>query len=368
MLTRSFLKNYLPVLCVRGISSTVFRSPVEGGIILQSVSRDVYANLAVEDWIHDHMDLEGRHVLFLWRNSPAVVIGRHQNPWVECNLRLMRQKGIKLARRRSGGGTVYHDLGNVNFTFFTSKKKYDRMENLELVIRALKTLQPQLDVSATKRCDLLLDRNFKISGTAAKLGRTVAYHHCTLLCNADRSFLPVILKSPYRGIKSNATVSVPALVKNLLDVDPTLTCEAVTDAMAAEYAAHHQIDSRVKLVNPMDEIVFPGIGNKRTELQTWEWIYGKTPRFSVSLCFQIVHEQSKLDVKLNMNVKNGAIESCSLQLPDQWLPAEMCEELQNKLIGSKFCPDEIPLVRMYPDDYELHNKWNLLCEKMKTVI
>nr|XP_033788794.1 lipoyltransferase 1, mitochondrial [Geotrypetes seraphini] len=360
MLTRSFLKNYLPVLCLRKISGAGFGSPVRGGVILQSVSSDVYANLAVEDWIHDNTDLKDGHVLFIWRNSHAVVIGRHQNPWVECNLKLMRQRGIQLARRRSGGGTVYHDLGNVNFTFFTSKKKYDRMENLKLVIKALKTVQPELAVSATKRYDLVLDGNFKISGTAAKLGRTIAYHHCTLLCNADGSLLPAALKSPYHGIKSNATTSVPASVKNLLDVDPALTCEVVVDAMATEYAAQHQIDGKVKLVDPADETVFPGIGNKYTELQSWQWIYGKTPRFDVSSCFQLVYRQSRLDVKLHMNVVGGVIESCSLDLANQYLPAEMCEKLRNNLTGRRFCPDEIlllesALVKTYSGDLELYN-------------
>ncbi|XP_030053031.1 D-2-hydroxyglutarate dehydrogenase, mitochondrial isoform X5 [Microcaecilia unicolor] len=357
MLTRSILKNYQPIVCLRKISSTGFRSPVKGGIILQSVSSDVYANLAVEDWIHDNMDLKDRHVLFIWKNSPAVVIGRHQNPWVECNLKLMKQRGIQLARRRSGGGAVYHDLGNVNFTFFTSKKKYDRIENLNLVIKALRTVQPELAVSATKRYDLVLDGNFKISGTAAKIGRTVAYHHCTLLCSADRSLLPAALKSHYHGIKSNATTSVPASVKNLLDVDPALTCEAVMIAMATEYAAQHQIDRQVKLVDPMDEAVFPGIGNKYTELQSWRWIYGKTPKFSVSSCFQLVYQQSRVNVKLHMNVVNGVIESCSLDLADRYLPAEMCEKLQNNLTGRMFCPDEIEsaLVEADSGDLELHN-------------
>eukprot|EP00061_Rhincodon_typus_P008034 g30285.t1 len=120
-----------------------------GALLLKSMSTDIYENLALEDWLHEYVQSRDRHMLLLWRNCPTVVIGRHQNPWQECNLKLMRDQGIQLSRRRSGGGTVYHDLGNINLTFFTSKKRYDRRGNLELVISALKRIRPQLNVLAT---------------------------------------------------------------------------------------------------------------------------------------------------------------------------------------------------------------------------
>ncbi|KAG9492334.1 hypothetical protein GDO78_000705 [Eleutherodactylus coqui] len=360
-----------PVFCRR--TAARFGSLARKGLILQSTSNSVYENLAVEDWIHDHMDLEQKNVLFLWRNSPTVVIGRHQNPWKECNLHLMREKGIGLARRRSGGGTVFHDLGNINFTFFTHKKKYDRMENLHLVIRALKSLEPSLDVQATQRYDLLLEGKYKISGTAAKLGRTVAYHHCTLLCSADSWLIPVVLRSPYDGIQSNATPSVPSLVKNLSQAHPSLTCEAVMDAVANEYSLQYDDKPNVHVVDPRDEMLFPGITHKKKELCTWDWIYGKTPKFDVQKSFQILHKNIVVDGKLNMSIKNGYIESCVMALPSHWLSEQHCWELQNSLLGSKYCPGEIvflvtTLLRTFPDDDELHTKWNMLCEKLVSIM
>ncbi|NWX10430.1 LIPT Lipoyltransferase, partial [Caloenas nicobarica] len=369
MVLWSSLKSCLQLSCILKTPKADFRSTTSGGLIIQSISNDIYQNLAVEDWIHDHMNLENRQVLFLWRNSPAVVIGRHQNPWQECNLRLMRQKNIKLARRRSGGGTVYHDLGNINLTFFTARKKYERMENLKLIVKALKALCPQLDVHVTDRYDILLDRQFKISGTAAKLGRTTAYHHCTLLCNADKFVLSSVLKTPYKGIKSNATPSVPASVKNLFEEDPSLTCEMLLDAIAEEYATQHQIDHHITLVNPADETVLPGISNKTKELQAWEWVYGKTPKFSVSTCLNMVYKDSVIDVKVDLDVKHGRIEVCNIDLPEQWLPPALCSKLVNSFTGSKFCPNEITtlattLLRVCPQDDEMHSRWNLLCENM----
>ncbi|XP_054830024.1 lipoyltransferase 1, mitochondrial [Eublepharis macularius] len=372
MIIRPSMKKFFQLHHVLKIPSTGFKWAPKGGLILQSVSQDIYHNLALEDWIHDTVDLENRQVLFLWRNSSTVVIGRHQNPWQECNLKLMRQNGIKLARRRSGGGTVYHDLGNINLTFFTSRKRYERMENLRLVVKALKALRPQLDVQATARCDLLLNGIFKISGTAAKLGRTVAYHHCTLLCNTDKRILSSVLKSPYNGIKSNATPSVPALVKNLLEEDPTLTCEMLLGAIAEEYASHNHADNHIIVINPADETEFPGIGNKARELQAWDWLYGKTPKFSISKCLSIVDEQSCLDIKINMDVKNGKIETCNIDVPQHWLPQAMCDKLKDSLIGSKFCPTETTtvvnaLLRTCAD-YKLYSKWNLLCQKVLTLM
>uniref|UniRef100_A0A8C3L3W8 Lipoyl amidotransferase LIPT1, mitochondrial n=1 Tax=Chrysolophus pictus TaxID=9089 RepID=A0A8C3L3W8_CHRPC len=369
MVLQSSFKSCLPLSCLLRTPRAGFGGTASGGLIIQSLSNDVYQNLAVEDWIHDHMNLENRQVLFLWRNSPAVVIGRHQNPWQECNLQLMRQKNIKLARRRSGGGTVYHDLGNINLTFFTTRKKYERMENLKLVVKALKALRPQLNIHVTDRYDILLDGQYKISGTAAKLGRTTAYHHCTLLCNANKFVLSSVLKSPYKGLKSNATPSVRASVKNLFEEDPSLTCEMLLDAIAEEYATQHRIDHPITLINPTDETVLPGINDKSKELQTWEWVYGKTPKFSVSTCFNMIYKDSVLDVKVDMDIKHGRIEACDIDLPQQWLPPALCSELVKSLTGSKFCPYETTalsstLLRTCPQDYELHSKWNLLCENM----
>ncbi|NP_001087342.1 lipoyltransferase 1 L homeolog [Xenopus laevis] len=339
MIIRPMIRSFHSLFALRIIPAR-YESSVKEGVILQSTSNNVYENLAIEDWIHDQMNLENKNVLFIWRNAPAVVIGRHQNPWRECNLPLMRERGICLARRRSGGGTVYHDLGNINLTFFTSRKRYDRMKNLELVIRALKALQHQVDVQATSRFDLLLDKKFKISGTAAKLGRTVAYHHCTLLCSANSSLLPIVLQSPYHGIESNATPSVPSLVKNLSDADSSLNCESIMDVVASEYSAHYNNKPHVHLIDPKDESLFPGISQKKRDLCTWDWIYGKTPKFSLKTTFQILYRNSIVDIKLSMQIKNGYIEECSLEFPNYWLSKDLSNDLQSALVGCKFCPTE----------------------------
>lgn len=102
-----------------------------------SQSNDIFTNLALEDWLYRNFDFTNHHILLLWQNSPAVVIGRHQNPWLEANTAVLSEHGIEIARRNSGGGTVYHDHGNLNLTFFTPREHYSRKNNLQLICRAL---------------------------------------------------------------------------------------------------------------------------------------------------------------------------------------------------------------------------------------
>lgn len=105
--------------------------------IFFSKCTNIFTNLALEDWLYKNRDLSNHHLLMLWRNDPCVVIGRHQNPWLECNFATLPSigQGVKLARRNSGGGTVYHDMENLNLTFFTGREEYSRRRNLEVISR-----------------------------------------------------------------------------------------------------------------------------------------------------------------------------------------------------------------------------------------
>lgn len=117
------------------------KSSVPNGQIKKSVfisqSYDVFTNLALEDWIYRNYDFTNHHVLMLWANDPCVVIGRHQNPFMEANVSNLISKGVGLARRNSGGGAVFHDRGNLNCTFFTNRDRYNRNYNLNILTRAI---------------------------------------------------------------------------------------------------------------------------------------------------------------------------------------------------------------------------------------
>lgn len=127
-----------------------------------SQSNDVFTNLALEDWLYRNFDFTNHHVLLLWRNDPCVVIGRHQNPWLECDTRITDKRGIALVRRNSGGGTVYHDNGNLNLSFFTPKQRYNRRYNLDIITRALYR-EWGLKAVVNEREDIVVEGRYKVS-------------------------------------------------------------------------------------------------------------------------------------------------------------------------------------------------------------
>lgn len=120
-----------------------------------SQSYDIFTNLALEDWIYKNYDFGNHHILMLWINDPCVVIGRHQNPFNETNVSQLEAAGIELARRNSGGGTVFHDRNNLNCTFFTPRERYDRKYNLSLLTRAIYR-EYGIDTEISPRDDITL--------------------------------------------------------------------------------------------------------------------------------------------------------------------------------------------------------------------
>lgn len=137
--------------------------PIKKSVFI-SQSTDIFTNLALEDWFYRNYDFTNHHVLLVWRNDPCVVFGRHQNPWNECNVQTAEARGIALARRNSGGGTVYHDHGNLNLSFFTTRSRYHRRYNLDIITRALYR-EWGLKSTINKREDIVVDGDFKVYDT-----------------------------------------------------------------------------------------------------------------------------------------------------------------------------------------------------------
>jgi len=251
--------------------------------VWRSKSSCIFANLALEDWLYRRGGFSEKEVVLLYRNRPCVVIGRHQNPWLEANVPFLREHKIDLARRNSGGGTVYHDLGNLNVSFMSSKARHNRKANLFLLCDVVRDALG-VDLEVNSRDDVMLGSK-KVSGTAAKLGRDAAYHHCTLLLNVDTSFLHSALNSAGSTlIESNATPSVRCPVDNLVsDVEVNEAVTKLEETLVEKLGTVPVIE-----VDPCEEN-FPGINDLERDLRGWQWTFAKTPKFTVTCGAQEVH-------------------------------------------------------------------------------
>ena len=203
--------------------------------IFISASTDPWFNLAVEECIFRQMPANQK-VLYLWRNADTVVIGRGQNPWKECNTRRMEADQVKLARRQSGGGAVFHDLGNTNFTFMAGKPGYDKSVSTSIILHALASLG--INASASGRNDLIVQTEQgerKISGSAYRETPDRGFHHGTLLLSADLSRLANYLNPDPKKLASKGIASVRSRVANLneirADIDHEIICEAIQHAL-----------------------------------------------------------------------------------------------------------------------------------------
>jgi lipoate-protein ligase A len=173
--------------------------------LLLSDSRPLF-NLAVEECIFRQMDPNQR-VLFLWRNANTVVIGRAQNPWKECNTRRMEEDGVTLARRSSGGGAVFHDLGNSCFTFMAGKPEYDKSISTAIVLDALTRLGVRLSPPGATICWWRLRTGRKVSGSAYRRPDR-GFHHGTLLLDADLGRLANYLNPDPKKLAAKGISSV----------------------------------------------------------------------------------------------------------------------------------------------------------------
>ncbi|KAL3990727.1 Biotin/lipoate A/B protein ligase family protein [Acanthocheilonema viteae] len=251
-----------------------------------SRSQNIFENLAFEEWLlRNYKSDEEDESLLIWSNKPAVVIGRHQNPWLEADLNYLKSNNIELARRHSGGGAVYHDLGNLNISILTSQQRHDRKTNLRMIAEAL-SQEFNIKVEPNNRDDLWLQPGQrKISGTAARIVRQVAYHHLTLLVNVDIAILKRSLSSPFREtILTNATRSVRAPSVGYLSHEiPNITVEKVQNVVMESFKKQYLHTEVITLSNVTNNEQFPGVLECEKELRNWEWIYGRTPQFTLPL-------------------------------------------------------------------------------------
>ncbi len=284
---------------------------------------DIHFNLATEAYLMENLEKDSI-ALFLWCNSPTVVIGRYQNPFLECDLSAMKEDNVKLARRFSGGGAVYHDLGNLCFTFISDKRLYDKDWNFKIIIDALGNLG--IESRQSGRNDLLAGE-YKISGNAFQITKDRACHHGTLLVNCDMARLPRYLTPDKKKLDAHGIRSVSSRVANLATINPDITVEALKDAIVEQFRLQTGADCPPYTLSRNAMLNEPCFADTYEKLSSDDWNLGQTPRFKDLLSGRNSHGSFTFQLDVDQAVISSA------QVFTDCLQTQEIEDLKTILVG-----------------------------------
>ena len=317
--------------------------------LLISESYDPWFNLAVEESIFRQMPADQR-VLFLWRNDNTVVIGRAQNPWKECNTRKMDEDGVKLARRSSGGGAVFHDLGNTCFTFMAGKPEYNKTISTQIILEGLS--KAGIQATASGRNDLVVPQEEgerKISGSAYKETKDRGFHHGTVLINANLSRLANYLNPDPKKLQAKGITSVRSRVANLVELKPDITHEKLCETITESFFEYYGERVEAEVISPQKLPDLPGFADTFAKQSSWEWNFGQAPAFS-----HLLDNRFKWGgVELHFDIERGNVVRSQIYT-DSLDPAPL-EALSDMLIGLRYTPESLKgliqqLILRYPNN------------------
>ncbi len=263
-------------------------------IYIKNDSTDPYFNQAFEEYIFEHSNLED-DILLLWVNSPALICGRYQNIFQEINVPLAEEMNIPIVRRNTGGGTVYHDPGNLNYSIIRKKEEnFDYDSFLTPVIEALN----KIGVPAHKRniCDIAIN-DMKISGSAQAVKKDRVLHHGTLLFNANLNNLRGLLKPCEGQMICKAVKSIPSPVTNISEYFTGEEYRTVNDFAEAFKEAFTGQNVSETVIAP--DILKEIITLKEEKYENRQWNYGKGPKFE----FQPQNSEISISVEAGIIVK-----------------------------------------------------------------
>ena len=301
---------------------------------------DPFRNLATERFLLETVP-EDSCILYLWQNQNTVVIGRNQNCWQECKLQALEQDGGVMVRRLSGGGAVYHDLGNLNFTFLVPKTHYDVSRQLDVILQALQ----QLGISAEKsgRNDLLADGR-KFSGNAFYESGDRCYHHGTLMVQVDREKLGKYLQVSASKLASKGVASVQSRVVNLQELKPDLTIAQLEQALITAMEPVYGVSAQPYAEAWLDE---EKIAAYQAEFQSEQWRFGRRIPFT----WETEHRFSWGNVQMQCSVSAGRVEQIRLysDAMDAGLIQDMEQQLQGCLFGSRAMAEQLQQLGTRPE-------------------
>ncbi|CAN8072375.1 unnamed protein product [Agarophyton chilense] len=280
-------------------------------------SRNAFSNLAAEErLLHESTE----QTLLFYINAPCVILGRTQNAFKEADVSFAKQEQISILRRRSGGGTVVHDEGNLNFCWMTSRDDYSPQKAATMISEVLQSEFNIRSARVNERADILVDE-MKVSGAAYRITGSRAYHHGTLLVNSDLAQLSRVLRSPLRDeVHASGASSVRSKVTNI-SMHLNVTTTQLMKAVATRFAGNENIVE----VNPFQ---LEGFQKERDELSSHAWVYGQTPRFHCDV-------QVDSDKRIILYAKKGGIvQDVELRTSVEGLNIQ--EDLRHAVMGCAF--------------------------------
>lgn len=315
---------------------------------LSTGNHNPYENLALENYLMDIVP-DDSCILYLWQNAPTVVIGRNQNVWSECRASLLQEDGVFLARRYSGGGAVYHDFGNLNFTFVAKENCYNQEKQFNVIQKACNMLGISTELSG--RNDLLAN-GFKFSGNAFLHRNGAACHHGTLLIDSDFSKLGNYLTPPKAKLQAKGVSSVRSRVTNLKALCPDLTVDKMKHAL---WQAFEEVYNGEAAALPLPSDSDITLSAKAAELADPKWLYGNRIAMTCSVEDKFLWGYIRIEFLITNSLISGiAVFTDSLD----WT---LSDKMQRALTGIAFSKNEmLSALKGNVDDDLLPDLSNLL--------
>lgn len=294
--------------------------------LYQAQGVDPYENLAAEQFLLEHLQ-PGQCILYLWQNQNTVVIGKNQNPWAECRVSLLQEEGGKVARRLSGGGAVFHDLGNLNFTFLAKTEDYDVDKQLSVIAQACG--YAGIPVEKSGRNDLLAEGR-KFSGNAFYHSQGNSYHHGTLLIASQMDKLQRYLSPSKAKLDAKGVSSVRSRVVNLTELAPDLTVETMKQNMIRAFEAVYGLQVSPIIISDPDQLA-----ELTQKNGSWEHLFGTPLPFT----FQCEARFPWGGIQLDLDAKGGVIRAVKAysDAMDWQLPGV----IETALTGCRFTKEDM---------------------------
>jgi len=292
--------------------------------IIDSPSHDAFFNIASEEYLLTKFPTEDIFLLYI--NAPSIIVGKFQNTLAEINLDYVNDNNIKVVRRLSGGGAVYHDLGNLNFSFHTLLGTNDFLDFGEFTSPIIKILKDwNINANLEGRNDLLVDGK-KFSGNAklAKGGKMI--QHGTILFNSEMSVLSDALKVNPLKFLDKATKSNRQRVTNLIDFLPTgATIEVLKQKLIDEILK----DFAGKVYNLTDEDIQEIEKLTKEKYETWDWNFGSSPNYNFKKAIKVPAGF----IEIHLDVEKGIIKKAKIF--GDFFASKPIEEFEDLLIDEK---------------------------------